>query len=1164
MNKPTEKEQLYKNKVIDNRQVTMQFALNDLLNQPIIDRMDTAVGYFYISGLLQLKESFTSFMERQGKLRILMGNETSRLTLNTIDTAYTIAESVDDDLRTTLRKSFTNDLHKLDEQDQDFLLKFLDWIDQGKIIVKVYLGEGNYFHAKSYLLYASGNEHKGDSLVGSSNFSINGLTGNTELNVFSQDIFPALNQWFQEVWSDPNAYTFSKELIKAVNNVYPQIQSFKRYKPVTETYYDFANIFAKPYSTLDESTIWEGLYEHQRSGILKISDKVEQFNTSILADGVGLGKTRTAAGILKLAMKNNPQLKVLIIADKKLHDQWQQDMEAVNVDYSDFKFINRETFALMDAMQLGDLAENYQYVIIDEGHQGFKNRNTVAYRHAEYLFDKAKGRLKGLILTATPWNNAREDVINMGALFLDSEKIPLDRSYRQYFLFGNRGKAIAKLAGDDKAFSEFWEDIFLQRTRKTYGGQSVRYATRKFPAIVVPFEPAKERIFSENFERIDNLTFPYIDALRFFDKEKDSSFMMISQFKLMLLKRADSSWIAFHNSLNAIANNIDQTLRELHAIENSKSVTQDLQAYLRKTYKLDLKSAKPASIFEDAETDNFSVISNFQASSDKSKKSYVKQKEEQIKAIHKSQASIGIEQMKACATKDKEILLEIMKELQENFSRKDEKYETIRESVLSERAKGNKIILVSQFRDTALYIFENLIKEKNVCPESMGLVTGQPSDCKIGNVRLSKKEILTRFAPIAKNEPHIKGTEQETNILIGTDTISTGQNLQDATVLMNIDLPYNPMLLEQRIGRIDRPRDDLSVKQISIYTFPTYQAIESILKMTSRIAQKMKGIYQDTQFDDFVLPEYEEFLKKMNEEKNNHSASQAMEDMVKATEKKNQFNPGMSSIQHSTAYDESNKRLYEYLKSGINRSKVDLYEQISFSDDRAHTVLVIKLIYKDANYSEIKTETHIVHPESILNHDLVEAERKLKEAIPHTISSTKALNDVSAEQLIRNLKSLLHKIKIAYVDKYNAENAKQVESYKSIADKTAKKASANIQSSIRDKNKQSFIRSVITKEGLKGTDVIKLAQNLEFITKDSELYEYVENIANNIDEFWQNFSFYAKEFNLENIQLVNGRFQVTKPKAIIAIAEKSSVELILGNISIQDKFEVNCNYFGNS
>ncbi|XKQ12554.1 phospholipase D-like domain-containing protein [Enterococcus faecalis] len=296
--------EIYKNRVVDNRNVSMEFAINHLLSQNKVDRFDLAVGYFYISGLLLIKDTFTEFMEvRDGHMSILMGNETNELTKNTVQAGFYISELNDDELKNDYKNQFQDEIRYLNEEDQLYLMKFIDWLEQKRIEVKVYTGEANYFHAKSYMFYGKENDYSGESLVGSSNFSRNSLQGNTELNVYSADSFNALHEWFKSIWFSDEVDVFSDELIKTIKQVYPDIQQSKRYKSVSETYYDFANMFARPYAQLDDDKIWEALYPHQREGILKIQNKLMQFGTATLADGVGLGKTRTTAGVIRLEKK---------------------------------------------------------------------------------------------------------------------------------------------------------------------------------------------------------------------------------------------------------------------------------------------------------------------------------------------------------------------------------------------------------------------------------------------------------------------------------------------------------------------------------------------------------------------------------------------------------------------------------------------------------------------------------------------------------------------------------------------------------------------------------------------------------------------------------------------------------------------------------------------
>lgn len=288
---------LYYNKVIDNREIDMVEVLQHFLDDEDVRCLNVAVGYFYISGLELIKDSFIRFMdERNGQFNIIMGNETNSRTSN----ALSVDVDVDGYLE-SMPKALEKDTQ--DIFDKTFLQRIHQWIKEKRISVKVYVDDANYFHAKSYLFFNRINATTGHSVVGSSNFSKNGLQGNTELNVYSNDNFFALKGWYDTLWDSDEVKEFSPELLKIIEKHTVNDEDVQYYKSTRETYYDFANIFAKPYAELDENSPWIGeLYPHQQTGVIDVEDKLNTFGTAILADGVGLGKTRTTAGIIRLAI----------------------------------------------------------------------------------------------------------------------------------------------------------------------------------------------------------------------------------------------------------------------------------------------------------------------------------------------------------------------------------------------------------------------------------------------------------------------------------------------------------------------------------------------------------------------------------------------------------------------------------------------------------------------------------------------------------------------------------------------------------------------------------------------------------------------------------------------------------------------------------------------
>lgn len=1135
-------EELYRNRVIDNRNIEMTNVVRHFLKQPEIKHFSMAVGYFYISGLQLVKDEIIHFMDKKnGHIKILMGNETNHTT------SKILTPSNETNYLNALPGKINEDTSTVN--DDDFLKMINQWILEGRIEVKIYTGRANYFHAKSYLFSHEQKSFSGKAIVGSSNFSRNGLQGNTELNVLSEDNFYALRDWFYTLWDSDEVSPFSPELLKIIKNNVPALKNITLYKPVRETYYDFANIYGRPYTELNQHNDWvEMLYPHQQSGVIDIEDKLNTFNTAVLSDGVGLGKTRTTAGIIRLAADKEKELKTLIIADKKLKTQWGEELATVGISQDYYDYISREKFALMNVEELYLVSQKYHLIVIDEAHIGFKNRSTNAYRNLEYIKEQAQRTnrsIRGLLLTATPWNNSRRDVLNLGSLFLNVDNIPDDRTYKQYFLFANRKKAISKLENDNAAFNKFWEDLFLQRTRKTYGGKNVNFASRQFPAITIPYEPRKNAIFADNFERISELRFAYMDPMRYVTTERNQ--IGSDRLKMMLLKRADSSWKSYINSLKKIEENTTQFLRQLQILENSNHFLRDFKGYLGNKYDLTNYQATKIGLLrnfeEDTEADH--IIAQFNIDSKNKQRLYFERITNQIDSITSKKAKTAIKNMMSDAHMDLSMLQLLIEAIDRAYAKRDEKFEKVYEVVLKELNKGHKVIVISQFQDTAKYYYNLFLKDKIIESNNLGLVTGNEKENRIGTHNESKKEILDRFSPISKNRNDIIKDEKEIHLLVGTDTISTGQNLQDAVVIMNLDLPYNPMILEQRIGRIDRPRSNDQVKDIYIYTFPVYDAIEAELKMTERLGIKMDGVLADTQFDDIVLPEYKDYLKRVKQD-----SGKAIEKMLDDTLKRTLYKEALISEKHSDLYKEANKRMYDIRISDFKHLPMKKYLNISFSKGiNSHSIVVIKINYRDVNGANLFTENVIMDLDNLENNNITNAEKHLFNEISQSINTDLQLPINKAEKTIDDMRIIIDKLKYQLVEGYNAKSSLANENIDSLQDKIAQKAAAEIQDSVRNKANQQMIKSKVLSAGMEPKMIGVLAKNIGMIDPDDENYEIVKEIAADVNQFWLHFEEYAKIFDVKNIETSKGA-NVKKVDIRKANIETTNYEILLANLVV--------------
>ena len=341
-------------------------------------------------------------------------------------------------------------------------------------------------------------------------------------------------------------------------------------------------------------------------------------------------------------------------------------------------------------------------------------------------------------------------------------------------------------------------------------------------------------------------------------------------------------------------------------------------------------------------------------------------------------------------------------------------------------------------------------------------------------------------------------TDEEINVLVGTDAISTGQNLQDAVTLMNLDLPYNPMQLEQRIGRIDRPRKQNDDRDIYIYTFPVYTAIDSQLKMTERLGTKMKGAIDDTEFDNVVLPEYIEYLKNAKKKD-----SQAVETMLDTTLDKITYNSGMNAEEHTDQYEKANKRMYDFRTNGTVVSKSVKLENVSFSDGKSNSIAVIKVTYRDVNDEFLSKEEFIINLDDKKETTITDGENNLYNEITHDYELHHKLLVSDAKEIVNKKKNILEEVVKNLVDKYNNQLGSLEKNVDNLQDKIAKGAANKLMDSAKDINNRDKILSILDKANIEHNKLGLIINYIETITpEDEELYAIVKEINQSVDNFW--------------------------------------------------------------
>ena len=720
---------------------------------------------------------------------------------------------------------------------------------------------------------------------------------------------------FNNLWNDTSRLqVVTDEVIDNISNAY------KENAPEFLYFVALYNIFNEFLEDISEdelpneatgfknSIIWNKLYNFQRDAALAIINKLEKYNGCILADSVGLGKTFTALSVIKYYENRNKS--VLVLCPKKLYDNWSTfktnyKNNPLVADRLRYDILFHSDLSRERGMSAGiDLERinwgNYDLIVIDESHN-FRNGGNVddedldddieqdeprkenRYQKLMKKVIRAGVKTKVLMLSATPVNNRFNDLKNQLQLAYEghAEQIDdalnigrsIDDIFRSAQLAYNKW---AKLQPEHRTterlleelsfdFFELLDAVTIARSRshivKYYDTKDIgKFPTRLAPISRRPkLTDLNESItFSDIAEQLNELNLSiYTPSLYIFDSVKDDYEINMEGSglsidgrekglrKLMatnLLKRLESSVNSFRLTLGRITDYIEQTLSVIGKKNNGAI---DVTAFTD-----DLDSI-------DSENDPFV-----------GKKSKINLRD------------IDVVRWSNDLRHDLEILKLLLLMLKDISPAHDCKLQMLvsdlKQKFQHPINEGNKKVLIfTAFADTADYIYEQLADRiKTECGLNVGLITGSTDGrCTIPKFPMSFNNVLTFFSPVSKDRAVLfpKATE-DIDVLIATDCISEGQNLQDCDYLINYDIHWNPVRIIQRFGRIDRIGSKNDVIQLVNY-WPDIE-LDKYIELKGRVESRMKATVLTSTGDDNLLSANEKGdleyrknqLKKLQEE----------------------------------------------------------------------------------------------------------------------------------------------------------------------------------------------------------------------------------------------------------------------------------------------------------
>lgn len=725
---------------------------------------------------------------------------------------------------------------------------------------------------------------------------INGFTtvdigcerGNYVYNMVNKLPSPFSQQYiqiFNSIWSDKS------KLQDVTDIVIENITSVYRENPPEFIYFvTLYNIFREFLDDLSEdvlpneavgfkqSLIWNKLYDFQKDAVLAIVNKLEKFNGCILADSVGLGKTFTALAVIKYYENRNKN--VLVLCPKKLENNWHTYKDnyknnPIAGDRLRYDILFHTDLSRSEGKSNGlDLARlnwgAYDLVVIDESHNfrnggqtygdddGERRENRYLQLMNKVIRDGVKTKV--LMLSATPVNNRFVDLKNQLALAYEgddsiiNEKLNTKRSIREIFRNAQAAyNSWSKLEPEERTvdnllksldfdFFELLDSVTIARSRKHIEKYYDTSSIGKFPARLKPISerPSISNLkgainYREIYDQLDALTLSvYLPSNFVFDSRiedynaeygSDMGNTFFTQHDrekgihrltgIGLMKRLESSVYAFRLTLERILEFNKRTIRIIDRYNQSKS------ADLFETAELEAEAARDS---DDDDTDLFSVG-------------------RKVKYRLSDMRCDDWREKLVADVENLELLLSMVSDITPQY---DNKLQTLLKVIDAKVANpinaGNrKIIIFTAYSDTAEYLYSQVSK---YALEKYGmntaLITGTVEGrCTIPKMKLDMNTVLTCFSPISK-EKHLLLPNDDNNIdiLIATDCISEGQNLQDCDYLINYDIHWNPVRIIQRFGRIDRigSRNE----KIQLVNFWPDMELDEYIKLKSRVETRMK------------------------------------------------------------------------------------------------------------------------------------------------------------------------------------------------------------------------------------------------------------------------------------------------------------------------------------
>jgi superfamily II DNA or RNA helicase len=890
----------------------------DNIDQRLIDALsrslevsqhgDFCIGYFNLKGWKQIDSFIENWSGGENQCcRLLIGmQQLEKDELRDAKSLFKQKGGLDNQTALRLKKKLAQEFRDQltvgapTNNDEAALRRLAKQIKAKKVVVKLFL---HPLHAKLYLLFRQDPNNPIIGYLGSSNLTFAGLSRQGELNidVLDLDACKKLAAWFEARWTDHWCLDISDELVRIIEESWAREELIPPYHIYINMAYHLSQ---EARAGLAEFGIprdfGQKLFEFQAAAVKIAAHHLNKRGGVLIGDVVGLGKTLMATALIRI-FEEDQGLETLIICPKNLVKMWK--------DYRDEYRLRAKVLSSSQVIQELPKLRRYRLVVIDESHN-LRNREGKRYRAIQEYIQENESRV--VLLTATPYNKTYLDLSNQLRLFVQEDKelgIRPEKLLRELgeteFLRRHQCPVRSLAAFEKSEHTDDWRELMrlymVRRTRSfiqenyaetdprngrkylTFEDGTRSYFPERQPRTVKfeiddtnPSDQYAQLYASDVVETINSLFLPRYGLGNYISPDPNRPPSPAEARILLNLSRAGKQLMGFCRTnmfkrlessgqvfIQSIERHILRNYVFLHAIENDKLLpigVQDAGMLDARIYDEDADSVCASSQFfeddsngEECKAVEKNALRNEEDFKRRAAEVYIEYSNQYKKRFTWLDSGVFAQSLAKDLTSDAQALLRVLQKCSNWTPNHDTKLRALH-ALLTKEHPDKKVIIFTQFADTVHYLEAQL---KALGVSKLAGATGDSAD---------PTYLAWRFSPISNKKSGVIFPENELRVLIATDVLSEGQNLQDGYIVVNYDLPWAIIRLIQRAGRVDRIGQQSD--RILCYSFLPADGVERILRLRARVRQRLhenaevvgtdEAFFEDDRDEKSVLDLYNE------------------------------------------------------------------------------------------------------------------------------------------------------------------------------------------------------------------------------------------------------------------------------------------------------------------